>query len=128
MKRKTCILLSAALMLTAALLLVSCGNKCTSHVDADKNLTCDVCGAKIPCTHEYTNACDARCNICNEERTPKPHVYTTDCDSSCNVCGEERIPSSHVYTDESDTDCNVCGKQKTLWDDGGVPGPIIPYS
>ena len=78
----------------------------TNACDAD----CNVCGAEREVgDHVYTNACDVDCNECGATRTPAAHVYDNACDADCNVCGATRIPSAHVYDNACDADCNVCG-------------------
>ncbi len=64
-----------------------------------------------PCeTHVYDNACDAVCNICDEERQVGDHLYDHDCDIYCNHCGFEREPSGkHTYDYPCATLCNYCG-------------------
>ena len=69
-------------------------------------------GLNDTCAHVWTNACDAKCNACGEERTPSDHVFDNDCqDVSCNVCGEEaRDATEHVYDDCEDESCNECSE------------------
>ena len=38
------------------------------------------------CAHEYDNACDAKCNLCDEERTVGDHV-DANADQKCDECG-----------------------------------------
>ena len=70
-------------------------------------------GLTYTCAHVWTNACDAKCNACGEERTPSDHVFDNDCqDTDCNVCGEAnaREAVEHVYTDCEDEKCNECSE------------------
>ena len=68
---------------------------------------------KLPCVHEYDNACDDKCNICNESRTIEHKwvdaTYTSP--KKCTVCGlTEGSPlvCNHQYDNDCDTICNVC--------------------
>lgn len=70
----------------------------------------DVCNHS---QHEYDNACDAICNICNTKRVIT-HTYDNACDKICNICGEERSVPNHAYDDDYDATCNVCGATRTL--------------
>lgn len=79
----------------------------------------------MKCTHTYTNACDASCNICGATRTPAAHVYSNACDTTCNVCGAVRTVGSHSYSSKITTTatcgadgvctytCSVCGHSYT---------------
>jgi len=76
--------------------------------------------------HTYDNACDDKCNVCNEKREV-PHAYTwvvdreATCGSSgtkhevCTLCQETRnsyttidATGKHRYADSTDTTCEVC--------------------
>ncbi len=75
---------------------------------------CNVCeGERTPADHVYDNACDAKCNVCEDERTPADHVYDNACDAKCNVCEGERTPADHVYDNACDAKCNVCEIERT---------------
>ncbi len=81
---------------------------------------------KAPCTHAYTNACDADCNICGATRVPADHTYTSQITTAptcvkegvrtytCAVCGNSYTETvaatgNHTYDNGNDTDCNECG-------------------
>lgn len=77
-------------------------------------LICSVCNEPYSFgAHLYTDACDARCNTCNQERTP-PHNYKTspsyDEESHWNECscGGKKNVAPHSDTD-SDGSCDTCG-------------------
>ena len=77
--------------------------------------TYDCCNKRInDAVHEYTNACDANCNVCSASRTPSDHVYDNACDANCNVCCASRTPSDHVYDNVFDAVCNVCGDTRII--------------
>lgn len=61
------------------------------------------------CSHVYTDACDARCNICYTSRKVNNHIYSDTCDEHCNFCGGMRA-ISHTYDSITDLKCNVCSK------------------
>ena len=44
------------------------------------------------CDHQYDNACDADCNVCNKVREVAGHVYDDYRDVECNECGALRDP------------------------------------
>ncbi len=83
---------------------------CGDHeYDNACDTTCNICNAERKVgEHVYDNACDADCNICKATRTPSEHVYDNACDADCNICKATRKPSDHVYDNECDTSCNVC--------------------
>ncbi len=58
--------------------------------------------------HEYDNACDANCNICNAERKVGDHKYDNACDVDCNICKAIREVGDHVYDNACDAECNIC--------------------
>ncbi len=90
--------------------------------------------------HEYDNACDANCNVCNAVRTVGDHVYVSDCDVHCNNCNLQRSPVGgaqhdfpyactpeclncyednpnwvdHTYTSDCDTTCNFCSLERLV--------------
>jgi hypothetical protein len=63
--------------LTALALLVSCGMPCTQHVDADHDLKCDKCRAKVACTEHEDEDGDEKCDKCGE-RVEKPEASLPD--------------------------------------------------
>ena len=83
------------------------------------------------CSHTYSSACDAICNICSETRVAEEHVYRNDCSNNCSLCNEEReaphrfladcatvcqcgltrtIETPHTVTDQCDSVCDACGE------------------
>ena len=64
--------------------------------------------------HEYDNACDATCNLCQATREVEDHVYDNDCDAACNECGATREIGEHVYDNACDANCNVCGETREV--------------
>ena len=92
---------------------VECSHIFSTACDAD----CNLCGeVRVPANHVYDNACDAFCNVCSAERTVGPHVYDNACDASCNSCGAKRDTDMHVYTNACDDSCNVCGATRSTAD------------
>ncbi len=53
---------------------------------------------KVPCTHEYDNACDADCNACGDLREVGDHVYDNANDATCNECGAVRQIAAQVMS------------------------------
>jgi len=49
------------------------------------------------------------------------HVYTDACDATCNVCEEERVPP-HSYDDAQDLICNGCGHDESAYTPGDLDG------
>ena len=93
--------------------------------------TCNIEGCdatRVVPEHEYTDACDASCNVCGDVRVA-PHVYNNGCvDDACSVCGETRTPTEHAYDNDFDTDCNNCGTIRELpYDACGTTGACIWY-
>ena len=83
-----------------------------------KHKECTVCQAShnentiIPATnkHEYDNACDEKCNACNQTRIVPDHIYENDCDDSCNVCNASRIIThSYEWIIDKTVDCGIDG-------------------
>ena len=88
--------------------------------------------AKVECTdHQYSNACDASCNVCGATRTPANHVYTSQVTTAptcgaegvrtytCSVCGDTYTDAvsatgNHTYDNDCDTACNGCGLVRTI--------------
>ena len=62
--------------------------------------------------HEYDNACDTTCNVCEAEREIE-HAYDNACDTKCNVCDAER-EIEHAYDNACDTKCNVCDAEREI--------------
>ena len=63
-----------------------------------------------PCTtHQYDNACDTICNVCDAVRQVGDHYYEYDCDIYCNHCGFAREASGqHTYAFPCATLCSYC--------------------
>ena len=67
------------------------------------------------CEHEYDNACDTICNLCEEERTIAHDYKDATCTApkTCSVCGAtEGEVLGHSYNDATCTapkTCSVCG-------------------
>ena len=90
---------------------------CAHDFDATKcESTCTICGAASEPNHQYDNACDAKCNVCEAEREVEAHVYDNACDANCNVCNETREVADHVYDNACDATCNVCQAERTAAD------------
>lgn len=78
-------------------------------------------GTTIPANgnHSYTDNCDAKCDVCGNDRIP-PHSYkeewTTDGDShwhECSGCGEKKDVASHTggtATCKDKAVCEVCNE------------------
>ena len=68
--------------------------------------------------HEYDNACDVYCNLCNTEREVGDHVYDNGDDTECNICGAHRDACNHKYDNACDATCNVegCGYVRQVSD------------
>ncbi len=94
------ILLSAFFAVT---IFSACNNNGNSSSDAqsENNQPNEVC------SHQYDNACDVICNLCNEERDVPDHVYDNDCDILCKVCQTKRV-APHSYDNACDDMCNLC--------------------
>ena len=102
-----------------------CGTKVDNYVhtyNSDKcTEPCRVCGYVRG--HEYDNACDDTCNICNEHRTPQhsyAEVWSKDGAQhwhECSVCHDKTDAANHVYDNACDTDCNICGATRTITHD-----------
>jgi hypothetical protein len=97
----------------------------------------------LDCTHAYDNACDAKCNICDAERSVADHVYDNKCDTTCNICNAERTVGAHTFGEwvtvtEPTTEaeglkertCTECGYKETeaiAKLENGKPGdPVDP--
>ncbi len=76
---------------------------------------CNICDAvvKPELGHSYSNACDAYCDRCDQQRVVPDHVYTNTCDTTCNECGETRI-IEHAYANSCDAVCDVCGETRVI--------------
>lgn len=83
----------------------------TSCVDANKDHTCDICGAEVG-KHEAAEGSNI-CEYCGKA-VGCAHKYDNDCDKDCNLCGAERVPEEHKYDNACDEDCNVCGEKRTI--------------
>ena len=98
-----------------------CDAVCECGVERDVNAehnyvdgACNVCGALEPvsCTHEYSNACDAECNLCFAIREDITHTYSHDCDTTCEYCDATREAAEHAtYDNACDTTC-ICGAER----------------
>ena len=85
-----------------------------------------------PCEHEYDNACDTTCNLCDATRevthtivvdeAVAPTCTTTGLTegSHCSVCNEVLVEQTvvaangHKYDNDCDTTCNTCGATRTV--------------
>ncbi len=74
-KRIFCLLLAVLMLVGVAGAFTSCGDgpgddKCTSHVDANKDNKCDECGEKMltKCSHEDADE-DGKCDKCEKDMT-----------------------------------------------------------
>ncbi|MBE6624534.1 MAG: hypothetical protein E7622_02695 [Ruminococcaceae bacterium] len=84
------------------------------------DVKCDKCGETRTSdeAHAYEKAdCQTKCDNCDFVRTDATvqHTYEHDCDTSCEECDEIRTTAGHQYTDCEDTECNVvgCGETRT---------------
>lgn len=94
--------------------------------DMEHEIVADTATLTITCAHEYDNACDTTCNLCDEGREVKGHQYvgvstkTPECGAAgtktfeCTECGDtytEDVPATgdHTYDNNCDSDCNHCG-------------------
>lgn len=86
---------------------------------------CSLCGkiinlnASIPATgsHVYDNYCDAKCNVCGNERTVAHNFVPADCinPETCKRCGITNGKAlGHKYDNSDDIICNACSACKTL--------------
>lgn len=82
---------------------------------------CLVCHEEMPNSkeaHEWTNACDTKCDKCGKTRSIT-HSYTNNCDTTCNICGAIRsITHNYNMTTREYDDtyhwyqCTVCGAKQ----------------
>jgi len=76
--RKLRIFALLLLSLALALTLISCGEPCTSHTDADSDGKCDNCGAEVKVCEEHKDEDgDEKCDDCGAT-VEKPPVTSTD--------------------------------------------------
>ena len=98
------------LVLALTLALFACGgDKCTSHVDADKDAKCDNCGAAVACTECVDADGDGKCDVCGKdvETACTSHVDSNK-DAKCDNCGAD-VPCTECVDDDGDEKCDVCG-------------------
>ena len=127
MKRKWTVVFSIGLMLSLAAFATACSNGCGKpkheHTFATEwskddvghwyGATCEHTDEKSGyAEHEYDNACDTKCNVCDAEREIE-HAYDNACDTKCNVCDAER-EIEHAYDNACDTKCNVCDAEREI--------------
>lgn len=74
---------------TMAFMLVACNDACTSHVDENNDLKCDICEADMPSTDEG--------NGNGGNNTPCTHV-DGDLSETCDLCGEAMPLNDGKYT------------------------------
>ncbi len=79
--------------------------KCSSHVDADNNHKCDICGKEIS-DHVDTDPKDHKCDACGEEISD--HADSAPKDHICDICGDTL---SECADKNKDHKCDYCGKQ-----------------
>ncbi len=87
------------------------GAKTLHQYSNECDKTCDCGFERDVVPHLYDDACDNKCNLCNEFREAVPHKYESACDRVCE-CGMTR-PPVHTYDNVCDADCNVCGEKRT---------------
>ena len=75
-----------------------------SHVDADLNCHCDICGHEL--MHEFHPTESCKCSICNEY--VYMYHYDGNYDCYCDYCSTE-MDHSDSETD-GDMICDVCGR------------------
>ena len=98
------------LVLALTLALFACGgDKCTSHVDADKDAKCDNCGAAVACTECVDADGDGKCDVCGKdvETACTSHVDSNK-DAKCDNCGAA-VACAECVDDDGDEECDVCG-------------------
>ncbi len=99
MKKRIISALLALVMIVGVIgVLASCGEECTSHVDADQNGKCDNCGADVKvekCDKCVDKNKDGKCDVCKSKMESSgggdectEHV-DEDGDGECDNCGEE---------------------------------------
>lgn len=82
---------------------------------------CISCGEKsVLNSHEYDNACDKNCNICDYARETQ-HTYGNEYEKDatshwrvCTICSTNEDPSEHNYDNACDEDCNVCSNTRLV--------------
>lgn len=110
--------------LTLVFAFASCQPAACTHVDADKNLVCDECGEKLPCTDHVDENGDLVCDKCEEKLPCTDHV-DANFDGVCDTEGCDEAVAVDVMTyaeyvaAEVDTqviiEAHVQGKQ-SWWD------------
>ena len=90
--------------------LASCGGNgdCTSHVDADKDAKCDVCGVAVECASCVDENKDAKCDVCGKDVACTPCV-DEDKNAKCDVCGKD-VACAPCIDEDRDGKCDVCTK------------------
>ena len=84
---------------------------------------CTVCGEPYGelAAHEYDNACDGNCNVCNvDAREPAAHV-DTDTNGKCDVCGADVPVAPPVNPDDSSSDENSSNENSSNSSDSVGP-------
>lgn len=111
-RRILTILLALVMIVGIAISMVSCGDKKdekdtaeqAENEENEENKENEEGEPEAkPCTHEYDNACDAKCNLCEAEREIS-HSYAetlTAGDSAhwyeCSVCKAKKDETAHVF-------------------------------
>ena len=98
------------LVMALTLALFACGgDKCTSHVDADKDAKCDTCGADVACTECVDADANGKCDVCGKdvEASCTSHVDANK-DAKCDNCGAD-VPCTECVDEDGDEKCDVCG-------------------
>ena len=81
-------LISILLVTVLCLALFACGEKCTSHVDANGDKNCDKCGVAFVCATCVDANSDRKCDVCGVE-IPCAICVDANLDDKCDVCGKE---------------------------------------
>lgn len=93
-------------------------------MDAEEHWkVCSVCGTTVvaKAEHDFTNACDNKCDTCGLTRTVGDHEYETDWVKTddnyhwhkCKYCGVAKDKALHNFGNACGTTCKVCGKTRT---------------
>lgn len=107
-KRIISAILTLVMILGVVCVLASCGDKCTEHVDANKDGKCDNCEAAVeipPCDEHVDKNKDGKCDVCKkkvssgDDEECDEHV-DDDEDGECDVCGEEIENEAAFYWDD----------------------------
>ncbi|MBR7117497.1 MAG: hypothetical protein IKC87_07310 [Clostridia bacterium] len=105
-----------------------CTEAIGDHKDADNDddHLCDYCDGVITTCDFGDPTCTvpATCPVCQKtDGEPLGHSYTNACDAICDRCYDERVPQEH-YSKDADGICDECGESFTL-SGGAIAGIVI---